>query len=496
MADFSKFPAPAYKDTVLAPLFEGVKRHHWRHLVEVNRAHGVMLCECRWLTADETGAILAAQRDVVAGLDLDSLEYTGEHEDFFFYLEAALKARLGPDLAGRLHTGRSRNDIDHTIFKMALRERLLALLERLEQLIGVLLARAQAGAATLVVAYTHGQPAQPTTFGHYLGAFIEVLLRDAGRLRHALGTVDRCSLGAAAITTSGFGLDRARVAHLLGFGAVQENAYGCIAASDYIAETYAAMKVMLLGLGRFVQDLNTWTGFEVGHIRVPDAFVQISSIMPQKRNPVPVEHLRLMCSLAAGRADAVLLALHNTPFTDMNDSEGEVQEAGYAAFDTAERALVLLAAFMQAIEIDEARVRRHIAGSCITITELADSLVRIEKISFRQAHEVASVLARRMIARGETLQNVPMEAFTSAFADAIGRPCTIDEARFRELCTPEHFVAVRDMLGGPAPAALAASLSGYRVELEGIAAARNAARGRLAAAAAELDRATSTMMGA
>ncbi len=485
MRDFSTFPAPEYKETVLAPLFDGFKRHHSRHLLAVHHAHGVMLGERGWLKPEEVSAIFAALADATDGLDPESLTYTGQFEDYFFWLESQLRDRLGPDLAGRLHTGRSRNDIDHTIFKMELRARLLAVLARLDALLATLLDRARRGAATLVVAYTHGQPAQPTSFAHYLGAFIETLQRDATRLLAAIDTVDRCSLGAAAITTSGFGLDRERVAALLGFSRVQENAYGCIAAADYIAETYGALKIMLLGIGRFVQDLNAWTGFEVGHIRVPDAFVQISSIMPQKRNPVPVEHLRLLCSLAAGQADAILLTLHNTPFTDMNDSEGAVQEAGYTAFETAGRALVLLDAFMQAIEIDEAKVRRHIAESCITITEVADSLVRGEGISFRQAHEIASVLAKRMIASGETLETLPFTAFAEAYAHEIGRAPGIDEAGFRAIGTPEHFLAVRDMLGGPAPAAIAASLGRYEAERSRLTAAADAVRARVTAAAAE-----------
>ncbi len=488
MRDFSTFPAPEYKDTVLAPLFEGFKRHHRDHLMAIHHAHGVMLAERGLLKPDELRAILAALHDATATLDPATLTYTGEHEDYFFWLESQLRARLGPDLAGRLHTGRSRNDIDHTIFKMSLRTRLLALIARLETLLATLLARATEGAATLVVAYTHGQPAQPTTFGHYLGALIEMLLRDATRLLNAILTVDRCSMGAAAITTSGFGLDRARVADLLGFAAVQENAYGCIAAVDYLAEPYAALKLLCLGLGRFVQDLNIWTGFETAHLQVPDAFVQISSIMPQKRNPVPVEHLRLLLSLAAGRADAILLTLHNTPFTDMNDAEGEVQSAGYEAFDTAERALVLLEAFMAAIQVDETKVRQHIAESCITITEVADSLVREEDISFRQAHEVASHLARRMIANRETLATLPITAFTAAFAEAIGRPPAMDEARFRTIGTPEYFVAVRTMTGGPAASAMAASLARYTADLAAVSATRRAHEARVAAAAAERTR--------
>ncbi len=286
-----------------------------------------------------------------------SLVYTGEHEDFFFYVEGELIRRLGVEVAGKLHTGRSRNDIDHTVFKLALKDRLAALLTEHAAMIEALLAVAERERETIVVAYTHGQPAQPTTYGHYLAAFIELSLRDMDRLLHAVRTVDLSSMGAAAITTSGFGLDRARMAELLGFADVQENSYGCIAAADYATGVYAAMKLLFIHAGRFVQDLNAWTGFEIGHLRVPDAFVQISSIMPQKRNPVPVEHLRLMASLGAARCEAVLTAVHNTPFTDMNDSEGEVQIAGYEAFDTAHRLMALLGGLLAAVTIDSAKVR-------------------------------------------------------------------------------------------------------------------------------------------
>ena len=481
MIDTEKFPAPAYARTVLAPLFEGYQRHFAEHLIAVHHAHGIMLRERGWLTSEQASALFVAIADAVAANAGKTLAYTGEHEDYFFWLESELAARLGRDLAGRLHTGRSRNDIDHTILRMVMRERLLGLLAQLHVLIATLIRRAGKNTDTLVVAYTHGQPAQPTTFAHYLGAFIETLLRDADRLLHAYDTADRCPLGAAAITTSGFRLDRARTAELLGFGAVQENAYGCIAGVDHIAETFGALKTMLLGIGRFVQDLNAWSSFEVGHLHVPDAFVQISSIMPQKRNPVPIEHLRLQCSLAVGRADAILLALHNTPFTDMNDSEGPAHEAGYEAFDTACRVLDLLEALMAAVRIDEARARAHIDQACVTITELADSLVRREGISFRQAHEIAAYLARAMIASGTTLADLPMAHFTAAFDEAIGRAPAMTEATFREVCTPEHFIAVRDMFGGPAR--MAESLDGYRAAL--LACERRAAahRDRIARAA-------------
>lgn len=236
MSGSDHFPAPAYKDAVLAPLFDSVKRHHFAAMLAVDRAHAVMLHECGWLTREDVRAILRGLAAIEAETDLAALTYTGEFEDLFFVIQDALARRIGVDAAGRLHTGRSRNDIDHTLFRLALKRRLVEYRAALLDLIATLLEAAERQAATIVVAYTHGQPAQPSTFGHYLAALVEVLQRDGQRLAAASATVDQCSLGAAAITTSGFALDRARVAGLLGFGAVAENAYGAIAACDYVTE--------------------------------------------------------------------------------------------------------------------------------------------------------------------------------------------------------------------------------------------------------------------
>ena len=483
---FDRFPAPVYRDTVLEPLFEQTKRLHAAALFRVHYAHALMLAEQAVVPAAEIDRILAALRAIERDFRPEAARYTGEHEDLFFLIEADLIRRLGPDLAGKLHTGRSRNDIDHTLFKMALKEHQIALFERLHALIAALLEVAEREKATLVVAYTHGQPAQPTTFGHYLCALAEILLRDVDRIAQAGRALDLCSMGAAAITTTGFLIDRARVASLLGFAEVQENSYGCIAACDYATGLYAALKVMFINIGRFVQDLGQWTGFETGHLHVPDGFVQISSIMPQKRNPVPIEHMRLMASLGAGHCDAVVNTMHNTPFTDMNDCEAEVHAAGYQAFAAADRLLRLLADFVRAVRVDEAQVRRHIDESCITITELADTLVRAENLSFRQAHEIAAHIARLAVGSRRALSALPFAEIAAIFAHATGRALSLDEAALRRAATPENFVAVRERQGGPGPQALAASLSRYRAALTAREAERTAMARRIAEAGRQL----------
>ncbi|RQS21339.1 argininosuccinate lyase [Burkholderia sp. Bp8998] len=471
--DSSRFPAPVYTKTVLSPLFEGAKQHH-RNFQRVDRAHLVMLMETGVVDRDTASSIGRALQDIERELDIDALKYTGEVEDFFFLIEGELKKRLGVDIAGRLHTARSRNDMDHTLFKLAMKPRIDELLAKARSLVRSLLATARREKATLIVAYTHGQPAQPTTFGHYLGAAIEVLLRDIDRLQGVRELVDLCPMGAAAITTTGFPIDRHRVAELLGFSAPLRNSYSCIAAADYVTSTYSAIELMMLHLGRLVQDFQFWSSFEVGQLYVPNAFVQISSIMPQKRNPVPIEHLRLLASHAMTRSHAMLTVMHNTPFTDMNDSEGETHTQGHTAFDLAGRVLDLLAGFVQVLTVNEDKVRANIGKSCITVTELADTLVRVEGLSFRQAHEIAAHTAKAVVSIESGLAERGYLFFQDVFARTCGRVPGIDEQAFREIVSPEHFIAVRDRFGGPAATSLDAAFDAYAdrlTEFDDIAAA-------------------------
>lgn len=465
MSDTSVFPDPVYRDTVLAPLFEGAKAHYAGHVRAINRAHLVMLAQTGILPGATATALARALDAVDAEIDLPALRYTGEFEDYFFLVEAELKRRLGADVAGALHTARSRNDMDHTVFKMALRTRTDALAAQAMALADALIATARRERDTLVVAYTHGQPAQPTTLGHYLGAAIEVLLRDVTRLSAAREGLDHCPMGAAAITTSGFPIDRHQVADLLGFEGPLENSYSCIAAVDYVTGLYSAIKLIFLHLGRVVQDMQFWTAFEVGQLYVPNSLVQISSIMPQKRNPVPIEHLRHLASMTVGRCDAIVNTMHNTPFTDMNDSEGEVQVAGYGAFESGARVLALLTALIPACRVRADRVAANMDAACVTVTELADTLVRAEGLSFRQAHEIASHTARAVIKAGEPL-GAGFAAFSAAFEAEAGRAPTLDATAFAQAVSPAHFVATRTRFGGPAPAPMDAALAGYAHTLE------------------------------
>ncbi|ASJ75488.1 argininosuccinate lyase [Granulosicoccus antarcticus] len=479
--DKSVFPDPVYRDTVLAPLFDGVKQHYAGSMAAINQAHLLMLARTGILEGQSVQAIAQALRAIDNEVNVADLNYTGEYEDYFFLVESQLKKRLGPDMGGMLHTARSRNDMDHTVFKMVLRERCDQLEAQCLQLAGVIHEKALLERDTLIVAYTHGQPAQPSTFGHYLSAVLEVLLADITRLQQARKALDLCPMGAAAITTSGFPIDRDCMADLLGFTAPKRNSYGCIASVDYVTGLYSAIKLIFVHLGRVIQDMAFWSAFEVGQLYVPNSLVQISSIMPQKRNPVPIEHMRHLSSLTAGRCDMIVNTMHNTPFTDMNDSEGEVQSAGYAAFDSGTRVVDLLSAFMASVSINEVRVASNADAACITITELADSLVRQEALSFRQAHEIAAATANTVIAEGLALQQ-GFAAFSEAFKTETSRASQLSEEQFMQAVSLRNFVTVRDRFGGPAPAAMDEALGHYGTQMAELLEVATDSQTRLAAA--------------
>jgi argininosuccinate lyase len=441
----SPFPDPVYAETVLAVNFADFQRSFTEALLEIHRAHLAMLAEQRILQPADARALLAA----LNGSDLEQLRaarFDGSSEDVFFYMEQQIAARSDPDVAGRLHTARSRNDIAITLYRMETRREILDVVEQVIALRQALLALAANHIETLLPAHTHTQPAQPTTLAHYLMAAVEVLERDARRLQAAWQTVNRCPLGACAITTTGFPIDRRRTAHLLGFDDLQLNSYGAIASVDYLLESAGVVAAAMISLGRFTQDLLLWGMQEFGFLRLPDGFVQGSSIMPQKRNPVALEHARILASRSLGEAQAVFTALHNTPFGDIVDAEDDLLPLVFTMFHNAGRAFRLVAAAMENACFNGALMARQAAAHFLTATELADTLVREAGLSFHEAHHLVS----------QAVQAAPEDDSPARIAGDLLRlaPGVVSRESIMAALDPAVFVERRAIPGGPARSAI------------------------------------------
>jgi argininosuccinate lyase len=298
---------------------------------------------------------------------------------------------------------------------------------------------------------------------HYLLAVVEQLERDAVRLRAAYGHTNMNPLGACAITGTGFNIDRRLTSTLLGFSGPTRNTYGSIATVDYLLESTSAAAVLLTGVGRFVQDLLLWSTSEFDYVRLGDGFVQGSSIMPQKRNPVALEHTRAIGSRALGQAQAIMTSVHNTPFGDIVDTEDDLQPLVFMMFRDATRAVTLVAAAMRTAEFDPAQLEMRAGEGWATLTELADTLVRDHGLPFRLAHEIS----RALMAASQREPSRPVaDLLAEASAAVLPAPIVYSADALARILSPRHFVTVRGTYGGPAPSECASALNDSRVQLD------------------------------
>jgi argininosuccinate lyase len=468
--------APEYVEYVLNQNFEDAKQFFLSPLLSIHYAHLVMLA-AREIVSPADARTLRAGLDAVSRADVRNVAYDGTCEDLFFYVERLIAQACGEDVGGRLHTARSRNDIDMTMYRMRQREFVLGLMAASFELRDSLLDLAGRHRETVFAVHTHTQRAQPTTVAHYLLGGIEQLERDGARLRSAFERTNRCPLGACAITGTGFPIDRQLTADLLGFAGPTGNTYGSIATVDYLLESVAAAGVLLAGLGRIVQDLLLWSTAEFDYLRLGDGFVQCSSIMPQKRNPVALEHVRAIGSKALGRSQAIFTSVHNTPFGDIVDTEDDLQPFVFSMFLDATRAVNLAAAAMRTAEFDAERLEARAADGWTTLTELADVLVRDHGLPFRTAHQIVARLVpvrqpqlrgpdHAKAGEGAGAPGQLAERLAEVSGEVLGSPLKYSDAALAEILSPRHFVRVRKTPGGPAPEETAEAVSLSLAELE------------------------------
>ncbi|HLV01725.1 MAG TPA: argininosuccinate lyase [Acidobacteriota bacterium] len=447
--------AAAYIDNILAENFRDARRLFFQSLLDIHYAHLTMLHRTNIIPATACSSLIRAL-DSIQIEDLVAVAYDGTFEDLFFYVERLLAERTDPDTAGMLHVARSRNDVDVTLYRLRWRESVVEVMGEWLALREVLLDIAERETETILPMHTHTQPAQPSTVAHYLHSFIEHLERDHLRLSGALKQINQCPLGSCAITGTGFPIDREMVSDLLAFDRPTGNTYGSIASSDYLLETAGTLMTFLVDFGRLVHDLLLWSTAEFQYVRLSDGFVQPSSIMPQKRNPVALEHSRALISIALGESQTVFQTLHNTPYGDIVDIEDDIQPVVFRMFRDVLRSVRLVRSALESIEFNRARMLEDSRKSWITMTELADTLTRREKLPFRSAHRIASKMVQELIASpAKTLNDV----FRKASEEVIGKALDYGDDELRAILDPVGFIGVRRHLGGPAPATVRGALA-------------------------------------
>jgi argininosuccinate lyase len=417
------------------------------------------LAHCQMLRRQGIIADADARRILAALLELDAagpeaLAVDHALEDMYTYIERHLTATLGAEIGGRLHTGRSRNDLHVTTWRMTLRTLMLEVMQSLNALRRTVLTLARRHLDTVMPGYTHWQHAQPVTLGYYLLAFADHLARDYARCEAAFRRTNHCPLGAGALTTTAFPLDREGTAAALGFDGLVEAAYDAVASRDDAHEAVSAFAVLMTALSRLATDLQAWSTYEYGFLELGDEHCSVSSIMPQKKNPAALEHIKAAAAMVTGALVSALSASKNTAFADVSDGVSALNEPVIDAAERTRRVLDLCADVLGAMTVDAERMRRFAERGFGTATELADVIVRDTGMSFRMAHNVVASVVAEAINAGRSAPDITAADLDRAAEALFGRRLALSADGVRAALDPAEMIRRRAVTGGPAPTAM------------------------------------------
>lgn len=368
-------------------------------ITEIDLAHVVMLLEQGLIDQPAAAGLLHA----ITGLrnaDFDQLQDLPRPRGVYLMYEHYLVQQLGPQIGGRLHTGRSRNDLGATVTAMRLRSWLLDFLGETARLQAVLLSRARAHRNTIMPIYTHFQAAMPITYGHYLLGVGLALGRDVTAVQQACDGLSRCPLGAGAVAGCDLPIDPARTAALLGFDAPPVHAVDAVASRDVLLRVLAAVTGISVTLSRLATDLQLWSTSEFGFVEFPERLVGSSSAMPQKRNVFLLEHVKAIAGTAIGAWTAAASAMKSTPFTNTIEVGTEAVRSAWSGLHAVANSVRLAQVLASGAAPAPARMRHRAEEGLVTATALANRLVR-DGMPFRTAHHAVGTAVRRALERGQ-----------------------------------------------------------------------------------------------
>jgi argininosuccinate lyase len=414
-------------------------------VVAINKAHVVMLAEQKILAKKEAAPLLSALA-TASDIQLDR-----SMEDVHMAVEEAVLKEAGTEAGGNLHIAKSRNDQVATAIRMTLRGELLTLMRSLAHVQEHLVEVAEDHTETVILEYTHLQPAQPVTFAHYLLSYVDAFERDMQRLQSAYGRVNLSPLGAGALATTSFPINRDRTAELLGFSGLIENSIDAVGSRDFVEETLAALALIAVNLSRFAEDLIIWSSADFGVIEIPDEFASTSSIMPQKKNPEVLEVIRARASHVLGNLVAVTAAVKSLPSTYNLDFQ-EITPKLWESLDSVRASLDMVHKLAPKLKVTAKDVTAKSLKSYVAATELANLLVRNYNVPFRSAHKVVGALVKSLINGKLTFADATPQMLAKAAQESTGIKLAVKAADLKALADPLKLVEACNVRGGPAPA--------------------------------------------
>jgi argininosuccinate lyase len=413
-------------------------------VIKINQAHVTMLTEQNIIDSHNGAQLLAALAEIDPKKELDQTL-----EDVHLAVEEEVNKKVGLDVGGNLHIAKSRNDQVSTAIRMTLRTDILALMNLMVKLQNSLINLAEKHTETLVPSYTHLHPAQPITFAHMIVAYIDALERNLKRLEETIPRVNMCPMGAGAIATTSFPINRNRTAELLGFGNVLENSIDAVGSRDFILETLANLTLLAIDISRMAEDLIVWSSPDFGIIDLPESFAFTSSIMPQKKNPDVLEVIRARMSQVLGIFVASATTMKALP-SGYNLDLQELTPKLWESIETVAASVKMLSELAKNLNVNKDIFSKQILNYSTT-TELANLLVKKYDIPFRTSHKIIGALVKMLLDKKLALSSLTPRLVNKTAKDFAGITLAIKLADIKDSIDPKKFVESHKAMGGPAP---------------------------------------------
>ncbi len=420
--------------------------------LDCNKAHVLMLAKEGIIKKKVAKDILRVTRQMSRMGDVPAFEIDPLREDLYFNLEHYLIEKTSPEVGGQQHTARSRNDLYNTVLHLTAKNAFFEVSKRFLKLRRTLLAVAKANLNTVLAGMTCLQPSEPITIAHYLSGILANMERDYARLAFAYKTLNLSPLGGCSMASTTWTIDRQMTAELMGFEAPFDNSIDSVANVDFVFDILAAFAAAGNTFSRLAYDMYLWATPEYGYIEVDDGVAVCSSIMPQKKNPITFEHIKAKASHLIGFYTGAIGTTRGEPFGLTSIIYSETPNYLWTALREMSECVRLLDVTVAGVTFKAKRMIENAQGNFCTVTELANTLVRVDGVSFRTAHDVVAEVVHFMTTKQKKSYEIGREVVNRFFKSVTGKDTKLTDDDIALAMDPVLNAKSKQSLGGTAPA--------------------------------------------
>ena len=443
-------PDPLVVKYLIQPGIDNDIKYRYQAFLDCNKAHVLMLAKQNIVTKEVAAAILKSNAKMAAMGDKPNFPVDPGREDFYFNIEAHLIEDVGIEIGGQQHTARSRNDLYATCARLAVRKAYFDICAVYNKMRQAVIDKARQNEDAVFAGYTHMQPSEPITFAHYCSGVLNAMQRDFRRISLAFEGLTICPLGGGSMGSTTWNIDRLYTTKLLGFDDVVQNSMDCVCSRDYLLEIMSAISILANTLVRMTTDMRIWATPDFGYVEVADKVAVCSSIMPQKKNPWTFESCASFSARVKGYADAAWMTYKGVPYAFTMESMDLISNFWPCLKDIT-GILKLMDVSMRDVKIHKDRARKTAAANFCTVTELANTLVRDEKLSFRAAHEIVAHVVGYLTENEKKATDIDAEVLNRISEKLFGKKLSITDAQIQEALDPVKNAYSKKVIGGTAP---------------------------------------------